>query len=81
MLICVTLCTTPPNEQARILAKYIEHWNFISSHLLIPSASLRHSTSHTYFIEAQHSLNTIDHIFVPLISKLLSPTVSRLSTN
>ena len=51
--------TTPPNEQARILLRYLARWKFVSAHLNAPSASVRNS-SHTYTSEAHHSSSTND---------------------
>ena len=54
------LATTPPNEQGKILLRYLTRWNFVSTHLNTP-ASVGNS-SHTYASEAHHSSSTINHI-------------------
>ena len=47
-----------PNEQGRILLRYLTRWNYTSVHLHLCSPR----NSHTYFSEAHSSSSTIDHI-------------------
>ena len=54
-------CTTDANEQGIILLRYLQRWNFISSHpFLCPLDS-----SYTYESEAHHSFSSIDSIICP----------------
>ena len=55
---------TTPNEHGKILLRYLTRWNFVSTHLNSPSASVGKSF-HTYTSEAHHSSSTIDHILCP----------------
>ena len=54
-------CSTPSNEQGRILTHYLSRWNFLSTHLHLGSSVC----SHTYESEAHGSFSTIDHILCP----------------
>ena len=51
-------CSTPSNEQGKILIQYLNRWNFLSTHLHLGSSLC----SHTYESEAHGSFSTIDHI-------------------
>ena len=52
---------SPPNEQGKILNKYLTRWKFISTHLHLCSSL----PIYTYESEAHDSLSTIDHILCP----------------
>ena len=52
---------SPPNEQGKILNKYLSRWKFISTHLHLCSSL----PIYTYESEAHDSLSTIDHILCP----------------
>ena len=49
-----------PNEQGKILNKYLMRWKFVSTHLHLCSLP-----TYTYESEAHASLSTIDHIMCP----------------
>ena len=51
---------TPPNEQGKILKKFIERWSYVSLHLINQPHPF-----HTYESEAHRSRSTIDHILCP----------------
>ena len=50
-----------PNEQRKILNKYLMRWKFVSTHLHLCSSL----PTYTYESEAHASLSTIDHILCP----------------
>ncbi len=52
---------SPPNEQGRILQRYLDHWTFMSTHLSLQSQG----SLHTYESDAHQSNSVIDHILCP----------------
>ena len=64
--------TSLPNEQGKVLLRYLNRWDYSSSHLSSPV-----SPTYTYESDAHNSLSTIDHIMCPnfLLSKLISSKV------
>lgn len=65
-----------PNEQGSILLRYMERWNYVSSHLQLQ----RDGALHTFESEAHKSLSTIDHILCPA-SFLVRMVSSRVLIN
>ena len=51
----------PPNEQGKILKRYLQKWDFVSGHLKCSSWD----SLLTYTSEAHGSLSCIDHILCP----------------
>ena len=49
--------TLLPNEQGKVLLRYLNRWDYSSSHLSSPV-----SPTYTYESDAHNSLSTIDHI-------------------
>ncbi len=52
---------SPPNEQGKILIRYLDRWSYVSTHLFLHSDG----PIFTYESDAHHSTSVIDHILCP----------------
>ena len=55
--------SSPPNEQGRILKRYLTRWSYLSAHLSVPSSG----PLFTYENDAHGSTSIIDHLLCPTL--------------